>query len=530
MFIGVGYPVASQGSILNSHVGAGGVPRPHGAVPLFNQSDIQLYKQQMYSNFVNNYSPVYTPNQMSAGLQSPGGAQGSRMPFAYTFLTGPGTANGHAITSPAHKPMPVASSIAAEKTTIIMQATNPYARPISAQDVIAPGTIMAPNGQLGCALNHGSNNSISSIGSGSASNTRYVTQQIATAKSQLQTNTFMRPQSAAVPNEANAANGAVVPQTMDQSRRTHHRVLSLQPHVSRPPSGRKPHHTPHEKPSSASRRTHADHAARSKPLAVSTSDSAANQGQKSPSASARGKSAAAEEKKMKSRSESSHRLDSATQQNGSPTGKHRDGVGHVVSTSSVHTNQRSGLNPGCGVSAKYGRTGVQNWVMNKSGSSSSSFKSTPNGTCSGSPSSRTADKPAPVPASITGTAIANHFVPRLPRPSSVNSSSSEASSIKVRNPNYTPSKPYSQVSMVGSCGGTDRDSGDDSQSDSARRTEAINQRISGGAGGNKRNVAFHSHAMEINPQMLLDGRVKEMPVTHTLTGALLLCVVFAARA
>ena len=59
-------------------------------------------------------------------------------------------------------------------------------------------------------------------------------------------------------------------------------------------------------------------------------------------------------------------------------------------------------------------------------------------------------------------------------------------------------------------------SGSQSDHESERRTEALNNRL----GAFKRNASF-SHtqsAVEISPQMLLDGRIKEMPVTHTLTG------------
>ena len=44
-----------------------GVSHRPPAVPLFSQSDLQMYKQQVYNNFVNNYAPVYSPTGKNGG-------------------------------------------------------------------------------------------------------------------------------------------------------------------------------------------------------------------------------------------------------------------------------------------------------------------------------------------------------------------------------------------------------------------------------------------------------------------------------
>ena len=170
------------------------------------------------------------------------------------------------------------------------------------------------------------------------------------------------------------------------------------------------------------------------------------------------------------------------------------------------------------------------------------------------------------------TVIVNKFQPRDKRPSSGTVRGGSAS--HVRNPNYTPAKPYSEVST---------DSDNTSRNSSAGSVRSVYQNMEVGPNrnpqktdknetndkkqgevGNKglekggkiatnketngkrdsgssrnedtrkptlrKNVSFSSpHAMEINPEMLLDGRVKEMPVTHTMTGNLLkFCLFFFA--
>ena len=140
--------MASAHNSTGSQIATGA--RPPGAVSLFNASDIQLYKQQMYSNFINNYSPVYTPNHAN------------RASFAYTFMTGPGTASGRAIANPTHVPLTPAPAL--QQAAVIKHTNNPYARPISAQDLIAPDGVIPGKGSLTSALTFGSNSSISRVG------------------------------------------------------------------------------------------------------------------------------------------------------------------------------------------------------------------------------------------------------------------------------------------------------------------------------------------------------------------------------
>lgn len=474
--------------------GAHGKPDGSGSRPgvgaaTYSQPD-SLHKQQMYTNYASNYHPFYTPSQLKPGISI--SSSNKRVPYPYTFIGGPGTPSGQA----------VAHGISAEHSAMIKHSSNPYARPISAEDLLGPEGVLSTKSPLVSYQLSGSNSSLSSLGSMSSGMIKPVAQQqSANTNVHLQTNSFMRPQNAPQVDHK----GGVVPTSVDQQN--HKSALALHPHVTRPPSGHKKG-TVNPRPGSAIKK--AGTKVEKDVASASSATKATETKPKQPYRYTKDDHSIVNRASDTSSGRNIPRTDlesSKPKENGSSA---KPPVGPNSVKQEVNQAQTT---PSTG--AKYGRNGVQTWVMNKTGSST--FKSVQvNGT----------NGQAVNVKSASGQTLTNQFVPRLinsPR-SSISSSQSDGSSAgKVRNPNYTPSKPYSQVRNT-SCSDVPDDGSSVDQSDSERRTEALNSKMSGGssaaaaAAANKKNVSFSSHAMAINPQMLLDGRIKEMPVTHTLTG------------
>ena len=184
------YPGQPAQSTLVSNAAHGPLRQTLG-VPLQTRVDMDLYRQQMYTNFINNYPHVFkalnvSPNHNKPATTSQSG--GPRLPNSYTYLTGPGTASGSTLT-PAHG---AARNSARSESNSARGSNNPYARPITADDVASPHSIIPP--KLANFRQFGSNNSInssSSLGSAHSVGAPVVTSPAHSAATSPHTNTVM---------------------------------------------------------------------------------------------------------------------------------------------------------------------------------------------------------------------------------------------------------------------------------------------------------------------------------------------------
>ena len=213
-------------------------------VTLFSPNDVYLYKQQGAQSLL---PPSSIPSSLyMASLMSPSGS--SLNPFGnYLFVGGPGSPGGQGLTAGQLLGSPVVTRDT-KVTSSSRMSSNPYARPISANDVVADPNMIVKSTALVSSIRTNSTNSISN------SNSKPEDKSLAT----IQTNSFMRPRSAIMadmpqepkppPSPARGGKGAsnsehsVIHVHMD-----HHRPAEKG--IPKPPVGSKPQGTSNRPPS-----------------------------------------------------------------------------------------------------------------------------------------------------------------------------------------------------------------------------------------------------------------------------------------
>ena len=152
------------------------------AVPLFNHSDLQYLKQQV-SNFA---SPTVATNLFGASSSSY--AYRPQLLSAYTFLSSNSATANFVPAATATTPVP-------PPTPPTTRSSNPYARPLSAKDLQSQEPMyVTPASLIGTSVVRRSNSSGALPSSGANATTTTTTS--GSSNPVIQTNSFLRPQSA----------------------------------------------------------------------------------------------------------------------------------------------------------------------------------------------------------------------------------------------------------------------------------------------------------------------------------------------
>ena len=542
----------------SSHIQPSPSPTVTRAAPvtLFTSSDVHMYKQQQqqllhqhqhqhhqHPSSAQSPSPLVAPSTVPssmymASLMSPNGSSFS--PFGnYLFVGGPGSPGGQGLTAGHLLASNVMSSGAAGKGTLgvnnnnisratVVTSSNPYARPISAKDVVDPPGMLVKNTNLGLNARTSSNSSISSNGS-----SRYLEDKQAsngqTSGGVIQTNSFLRPQSAykvdangnhPASNTSKYDHKSISGRTVTKSGSDHSVIHKHMDHVrpaekgipkppagskpgnSRPPSGRKPplpssHHTTHH--------THQQH--------------------NGPGAGPTGSAL-------------------SSTRTGTAAANHNRSINNTSSTAaSVAAQVTRSTSSNNGVSSSTVRQdgGVKFVIKNEAGTAGHNKKSEFQPRNHDVQQQQFKQMKSNSTNSLGAQQASNNNNAGIVRKDSVESAadassrSSSAGSTRVRNPNYTPNKPYSEVSNLV----TNIPSNDSSPSPPMGQAPRRDRLLSGGGDViNERTVSTDSSppsvkeilgtAGKFSPtsnspplaEHLRDGSVKKMPVTNTLTGTI----------
>ena len=191
------------------------------AVPLYNPTDLQNYRHQHGNLHLHGFPASATPQYtmaVAAPIMPPPNYNNQAN---YAFMMGPGTPSGMGVT-----PNQILNSDVAGMGN---KVKSPYNRPLSAQDVQIPESAVVPPTQWSSAASN-STSSISSVGSNGATNATTIAppmpsplslqhkQPSPESPSSLQTNSFMRPQST-YKMDTSSNEGVTRPQRIGNSNR-----------------------------------------------------------------------------------------------------------------------------------------------------------------------------------------------------------------------------------------------------------------------------------------------------------------------